>query len=144
MDMEKWNACLSEEIDLVGRDCYVGLDLSTTTDLTSICLEFPLENGRYAVLSHSFIPEEAVIEKEKRDKVSYSAWERQGYLTFTPGAVVDYEWVKSYIFEKAKLYKIKEICFDPWNATQTANDLDSEGFITVEIRQGFGTLSEPT
>lgn len=144
MDMEKWNACKREEIDLTGRECYVGLDLSATTDLTSICLEFPLENGRYAVLSHSFIPEDAVIEKEKRDKVPYSAWERQGYLTFTPGAVVDYEWIKSYIFEKAKLYKIKEICFDPWNATQTANDLDSEGFITVEIRQGFGTLSEPT
>jgi phage terminase large subunit-like protein len=144
MDIEKWNLCPNEEMDLTGRECYVGLDLSATTDLTSICLEFPLEDGRFAVLSHSFIPEDAVLEKEKRDKVSYSTWEKQGYVTFTPGSVVDYEWVKSYIFEKGLIYKIKEICFDPWNATQAANDLANEGFTTVQIRQGYGTLSEPT
>lgn len=144
MDPEKWAACPVEEIDLMGRECYVGIDLSATTDLTSVSLEFPLDDGRYAVISHSFIPEDAVLEKEKRDKVPYTAWEREGYVTFTPGAVVDYEWVKSYILQKADDYIINEICFDPWNATQLANDLANEGFETVQIRQGYGTLSEPT
>lgn len=151
MDMEKWNACpvealdeYGEVIDLTGRTCYVGLDLSATTDMTSVNLEFPLDDGRYAVISHSFIPEERVLEKEKRDKVPYTAWERQGYITFTPGEVVDYEWVKSYILEQAAKYDIKEIDFDPWNATQLANDLANEGFEVVQIRQGFATLSEPT
>lgn len=143
MDMDKWFACPVEEMDLSGKPCYVGLDLSATTDLTSVCFEFPLDDGRFYVISHSFIPEDAVLEKEKRDKVPYRTWEREGYITFTPGSVVDYEWVKSYIIEKADLYDVQEICFDPWNATQLANDLANEGFECVQIRQGYATLSEP-
>ena len=151
MDLDKWNDCPEEAvdengevIDLAGYPCYIGLDLSSTTDMTSVNLEFPLEDGRYAVISHSFIPEERVLEKEKRDKVPYSAWEKQGYITFTPGEVVDYEWVKSYILNQAAKYQVVEIDFDPWNATQLANDLAGEGFECVQIRQGFATLSEPT
>ncbi|MEQ8176668.1 MAG: terminase TerL endonuclease subunit, partial [Syntrophomonadaceae bacterium] len=79
-----------------------------------------------------------------RDKVPYTAWERDGYITFTPGAVVDYEWLKSYIMKWSQTYSIQEICFDPWNATQLANDLSNEGFEMVQIRQGYATLSEPT
>lgn len=144
MDMDKWEVCPTEKMDLVGKSCYIGLDLSATTDLTSVNFEFPLDDGYYAMISHSFIPEDVVLEKEKRDKVPYTAWEKDGYITFTPGSVVDYEWIKSYIVEKAQIYDIQEICFDPWNATQLANDLANEGFEMVQIRQGYATLSEPT
>ena len=57
---------------------------------------------------------------------------------------MDYEWVKSYVIEKTEIYDIQEICFDPWNATQLANDLNNEGLECVQIRQGYATLSEPT
>lgn len=147
MNMEKWKNCPEEKFEeeqLVKLPCYVGMDLSTTTDITSLNFEFPLGDGRYYVESHSFLPEDAIEEKERRDNVPYSAWARMGLLTLTPGEVVDYEWIKSLIYEKAKIYDIKEICYDPWNATQIANDLDAEGFLMVEIRQGFRTLSEPT
>lgn len=144
MDAEKWKSCPDKEIDLTGKACYVGMDLSATTDLTSLCFEFPLDNDTYAVLSHTFMPEDTVIEKEKRDKVPYRAWARQGFITLTPGSVVDYEWIKSYIMAKSEVFSIQEICFDPWNATQIANDLANEGFEMVEVRQGYRTLSEPT
>lgn len=144
MDPEKWAACPSEKIELKGRACYVGLDLSATTDLASVNFEFPLEDGDFAVLSHSFIPEDIVLEKEKKDNVPYTAWARDGYITLTPGSVIDYEWIKSYIMAKSEIYSIQEIGYDPWNATQIANDLANEGFEMVEIRQGFRTLSEPT
>ena len=144
MDMDKWFACPVKEIDLSGRTCYLGGDLSATTDICSINAEFPLEDGFYYMLSHSFIPEDLVDEKEKRDKVPYRAWERQGYITFTPGSVVDYEWIKSYVFEACVKYDVQEWDYDPWNATQVANDLINEGIECVQIRQGYATLSEPT
>lgn len=144
LNMNRWNELEVENMEnLEGRECYVGIDLSSTTDLTSVNIEFRLENGRYHMISKSFLPENRIHEKEKNDRVPYSVWVKQGYLTLTPGDVVDYEFVKSYIRETATKYKIKEICYDPWNATQMANDLQNEGFICVAIRQGFITHSEP-
>lgn len=149
LNMVKYNECeeANQDIsinDLDGKECYCGVDLSATTDLTCVNLEFALPDGRYAWVSQSFMPEEDLKEKERRDKVPYGAWAREGYITLTPGIVIDYEWIQSYITEKAKIYKIKEIDFDPWNATQFANGMINEGFECVEIRQGYRTMSEPT
>ena len=145
MDMDKWNAC--DEIipmeELIGKQCYVGVDLSTTTDLTSINIEIRLDNGKYVMLSHSFLPQNRVADKEKKDRVPYTLWIKKGYITATEGDVVDYEFVKAYIRKISTLFQIKEICYDPWNATQLANDLENEGFVVVAIRQGYITLSEP-
>lgn len=146
MPMSKWNECnkVIEEEKLKGKDCYVGLDLSMTTDLSSVNLEFKLEDETYAMISKSFIPENRVREKERIDRVPYSEFIRQGILIPTPGDVIDYSYIKKYILEQAKLYNIKEICYDPWSASQLATELENEGFIVVAIRQGYQTMSEPT
>ncbi|MEN6325800.1 MAG: terminase TerL endonuclease subunit [Syntrophomonas sp.] len=144
MPMDKWFACPTVKVDLTGLPCYLGGDLSATTDICSINAEFPLDDGRYYMLSHSFMPEDLVDEKEKRDNVPYRAWESEGFITFTPGSVVDYEWIKSYVLHACEIYDVQEFDYDPWNATQLANDLANEGIETVQIRQGYGTLSEPT
>jgi len=146
LDMGRWNSC-NEVIDtneLLGKPCYLGLDLSATTDLTSVNLEFRLDNGKYVMLSHSFMPKNRISDKEKQDRVPYGVWIKQKYITATEGDVVDYEFIKQYIRDQAVKYQIKEICFDPWNATQMANDLENEGFTCVAIRQGYQTLSEST
>ena len=146
MNMSKWHLCndFIPETELLGRECYCGIDLSATTDLTSVNLEFRLDDDRYVMLSHSFMPENRIMEKEKIDRVPYSVWIKQGYITATPGDVIDYEFVKAYIRNAAMKFQVKEICFDPWNCTQLANDLENEGFILVAVRQGYATLSEPT
>ncbi|AHM56401.1 putative terminase large subunit 2 [Peptoclostridium acidaminophilum DSM 3953] len=149
VNMQKYKVCEEANADfdinqLEGADCYCGIDLSTTTDITSVNLEFPLADGKYAWINHSFIPEDAVREKERTDKVPYSAWIREGWMTATPGSVIDYDWILSYITEQAKKYRIVELDYDPWNATQFANNASNEGFICIEIRQGYRTLSEPT
>lgn len=150
MNMQKYKECeeykANKEFDinsLEGERCFCGVDLSATTDITSVNLEFPLPDGRYAWINHCFLPEDGILEKERRDKVPYTAWARDGYITLTPGPTIDYEWIQSYIMEMAKKYQIQEIDYDPWNSTQFANNLMNEGFECVEIRQGFKTLSEP-
>lgn len=143
INIEKWDACNQEFPDLRGMPCYCGVDLSTTTDITSVSFVFPLNAGYYAIINHNFMPEESITEHEHKDGYPYRAWVRDGYITATPGAVIDYEWIQSYIMEMSKEYQVLEICYDPWNATQFANNMTNEGFTCVEVRQGYRTMSEP-
>jgi phage terminase large subunit-like protein len=147
MDMSKWAAC-GQDFDLTtleGLECTVGVDLSAKIDLTSVGFEFK-KDGKYIVLSHSFMPEDTLDRKRKTDKVPYDLWVQQGWITTTPGAVVDYNFIKSYIknFEQQYNVKIREICADPWNATQFMQDMEAEGYTVVEIRQGIQTLGSAT
>ncbi|GEO27035.1 terminase [Alicyclobacillus acidoterrestris] len=147
MPMDKWRACGVDEMPgLEGVDCYVGVDLSKKIDLTSVSFEFPLTDGRFVVKSHSFLPEDTLAEKRQTDKVPYDLWIHQGWMTATPGAVVDYRFIRAYIEREAREngWRIKEICYDPYAATQFAQDMESDGYTIVEIRQGVRTLSEPT
>jgi phage terminase large subunit-like protein len=148
MDLSKWAAC-GQNIDLSvleGLECTVGVDLSAKVDLTSVSFEFKTKDNKYIILSHSFIPEDTLWQKTKTDNVPYDLWVKQGWITTTPGAVVDYSFIKSYIKSFAEKHKvrIKEICADPWNATQFMQDMENEGYTVVEIRQGIATLSGPT
>lgn len=148
MDMNKWREC-GQEVDysiLKGLECVVGVDLSAKIDLTSISFIFKLEDGKYLVLSHSFMPEDTLREKMRSDKVPYDTWVDLGYITLTPGAVVDYNFIKQYIkdFEIKYGCKVKEVCADTWNATQFMTDMENEGYTVVEIRQGMMTLGGPT
>ncbi|MED0676977.1 terminase TerL endonuclease subunit [Aneurinibacillus thermoaerophilus] len=147
MSMNAWAECGKQEMpDLRGRECYGGVDLSKKIDLTSVAFEFPLGDDRYAVLSHSFIPEDTLAAKRKTDKVPYDLWVQQGWITVTPGAVVDYQFIMAYMKRLAEEneWSLREICYDPYNATQFAQDMQAEGYEMVEIRQGVRTLSEPT
>lgn len=147
MPMDAWRECIVTELpDLAVRECYIGVDLSKKIDLTSIGGIVPLGDGRIYVWSHSFIPEDTLAAKRKTDKVPYDLWVRQGWITVTPGAVVDYRFIQEHIkrIEADNLWTIKEICFDPYNATQFAQEMEADGYVMVEIRQGVRTLSEPT
>ncbi len=147
MDMSKWNDCGDANLqlkDFEGHEAILGIDLSAKIDLTS--LGIIIKADKYNVFSHSFMPEDSMREKVKKDKVRYDLWHEQEYITATPGSVVDYNFIKTYIKNLEEEYGIivKEICYDPWNASQFAQDLESEGYMMIEIRQGIGTLGEPT
>lgn len=144
---ERWAACGVENLpDIGGLDAYVGVDLSATTDLTSVSIEIPLDDGKFVVLSHSFIPEEKLNERVKTDKMPFDQWIRQGWITATPGAVVDYTFVREYIKSIEETYGVlvKEICYDKYNARHLMQELEADGFTTVEIPQGIRYLTEPT
>ncbi|QSB48774.1 terminase large subunit [Parageobacillus toebii] len=147
ISVDRWAACGTEKLpDISGLDAYVGVDLSATTDLTSVSIEVPLDDGKFVVLSHSFIPEEKLDERVKTDKMPFDQWVRQGWITATPGAVVDYTFVREYIKSIEEKYGVlvKEICYDKYNARHLMQELEADGFTTVEIPQGIRYLTEPT
>lgn len=147
MNMDKWKQCLVDTKDLPDLSkfvTYVGGDLSAKYDLTSIGFDTPLDDGRFVFRSHSFMPEERLEEKIRSDNVPYDIWAKNGWITLTPGDVVDYDWIIDYLIAHKKVIKIQEVDYDPWNATQFAIDLQNEGFETVEVNQTVRNLSEPT
>jgi len=148
--MDRWKALAvsrEEFLDLVrGRECYNGEDLGKCIDLTAAGFVFPLDDGRYAVCAHGFIPENTATKHEHTDRVPYKHWAKDGWCTLSDGDVTDDDYIKDYIHEKESIenWVIKEICYDPYGARQFSNNMTKEGYLCVEIRQGVGTLSEPT
>lgn len=141
-----WVASNQKEIkeeDLVGRECYAGLDLASTTDLTNFTLVFPNEDGSYDTLSRFFIPEDTAKVRSREDKVSYLDWIREGYIQTTHGNVIDYEFIYQYILRDLAKFDVKEIAFDRWNATGIITKLEEQGAVCVGFGQGFKSMSSP-
>lgn len=154
--MDQWNACeaplsrgemLAREELLAGRACYAGMDLSTKLDITALVLAFPpIAEGddAWPLVCRFYVPQENVMLRVRRDRVPYDAWIRDGWLLATPGNVIDYAFIQRDLLALAAKYSLQEVAFDPWNATQLANDLMGEGIQMVETRQGYKTMSEPS
>ena len=84
-DPDAWAACGSDRsvTDIVAAgytDCWVGLDLSSGGDLTTLVLEFPKHDGGYYVYSHSFMPRGRLEEHMETDLAPYAVWESQGLI----------------------------------------------------------------
>jgi phage terminase large subunit-like protein len=126
-----------------GKPCYGALDLSSRTDLTALALLFE-EGDITTVVPFFWVPKEGAAKRSRTDRVPYEQWIAEGLITATDGNVVDQGFIREDINRLAKVYKIKELAFDPWNATKLAVELDGDGIRIVEMRQGFRSLSEPT
>ena len=139
----------NEPIDmdaLAGRDCYAGLDLSSTGDITALVLIFPPrdEEEKYVLLPYFWIPEETISRRVKANSVPYDIWEKQGYIMSTEGNVIHYDFIEKFIMDLSEKYHILEIAVDRWNATQMIQNLEGEGFTIVPFGQGFSSMSAPT
>ncbi|WP_058953048.1 terminase large subunit [Clostridium tyrobutyricum] len=148
MPMDVWNKC-SFEVNiekLKGRECYGGLDLSSTNDITAFVLVFPpiTEDDKYYVLPFFWIPEDNLELRVKRDHVPYDVWKKQGFLKTTEGNVIHYGFIESFIEELGTQFNIKEIAFDRWGAVQMVQNLDGLGFIVIPFGQGYKDMSPPT
>jgi phage terminase large subunit-like protein len=148
MPMDKWDKCgFSVNISsLKGRECYGGLDLSTTEDMTAFVLVFPPEdmndeNDKFIVLPFFWIPEESIERRVLKDRVPYDEWEKAGLIKTTDGAVIDYNYIQEEIESLRELYRIKEIAFDRWGAHLIRQNLENARFKMVDFGQGYASMS---
>jgi len=148
LDMLKWNECPTNSslAILRGKRCFVGLDLSTKIDMTAAAFLVPPaeSKGIWHLLMKYYMPKDNIRDRVNRDRIPYDAWVQQGYVSATPGNVIDYNYIRQDIAKMAEELNIHEIGFDPWNATQTGVQLQEDGFQVVEMRQGHKTMAEPT
>lgn len=144
--MTAWDACQTpiDRATLRGRRCFIGLDLSSTTDLTAAVAVFP-DGDQFDVLAHFFIPAERIPQRVTRDRVPYDQWAKDGLLTATPGPAVDYDYVRNLLVDWDNEFDVRVVAYDPWNATDLVSRLEKQdGFTCAKVRQGFATLSAPS
>lgn len=148
MPADAWDACggIVAEDELKGQECYGGLDLASTTDLAAFVLIFPPKGERkhYAVICRFWVPEENIAKRAKNDGVPYEDWVYDNYIKATPGAAIDYGFIREEILKLSKQFRIVDIAFDRWGATQIAQELDGEGITVVPLGQGFRDMTAPT
>jgi phage terminase large subunit-like protein len=126
------------------RTCWAGVDLSMTTDLTSVAFLFPGEEDSFDVLPFFWVPEARVRKLELKLGAPLSQWIRDGYLEATPGEVIDYRFVQDRLEWGAQMFDLQEICWDPWNSRQVSVAMVENGYQCFEVRQGYQSLSEPS
>lgn len=148
LSREHWDKCGLKSVEgngLRGARAYGGLDLSSTTDISSLVLVIPPESDEddFQVLCRFWCPDEAIHERSKRDRVPYEAWVRQGFLKATPGNVIDYDYILSQVDEDAQMYDLDEIAFDRWGSTKIIQDIEEHGLTCVQFGQGYASMSPP-
>ena len=145
--LEDWDrsAGMVLETKLRGRECHGGLDLSSVDDLTALCWLFPdRENDRYDVLWRFWLPEDRLPNLSRRTAGGAEAWVRQGWLTLTPGNVIDNEAVVAQIDDDASRFDVLTLGYDRWGATDVVRRVGEAGLTCVGVGQGYAHLSAPT
>ncbi len=136
----EWNP-----MDMAGMDCFMGLDLSTTTDLSSVCMLFPPQGKMHdwRTFWHCWIPEENMQERIDKDRLDYAKYAKGGWVIPTPGNVIDYTMIEEKILELARLYNVIEVDADKAFATMLLQRLEAAGMTCVDIPQTFVSMTDP-
>lgn len=135
--LRKWAAC-SGVVDLEAlKDvpCWGGLDLASTSDLTSFRLVWRVD-GKIITWGRRWVPEEAVKQRTERGTVPYAGWVASGHLETTEGEVTDYAHIERSILDVVSRFNVQSIAFDSWNATEVVGRLLAAGVPMVQFIQG--------
>lgn len=142
---EMWQKCSGSLTlaDVEGCKCWGGLDLSNISDITAFVLLFEIED-KLALVPKFWIPEDKLQEKIAKENVGFAEWVQKGYVTVTPGNILDYDFVKADIMNLAEKYDVSSIAYDRWNSSQTIIQLQDEGLEMSPFGQGYGSMSAPS
>ena len=142
-----WQACGSEIEPWEGKDVYAGLDLSTTTDLTSLVLAYH-SSDKVNVKPFFWLPGDDLAGKSNQDGADYVAWSKMGYVDPTPGKVINYDFVAFKIKEISEKANIKKLAFDRYAINHLKAALQRQGMsddwienTMTDFGQGFISMS---
>lgn len=141
-NLEAWKQC-GRDINpsmYAGRPAWIGLDLASKIDLAAMNLLFELPGGRFAQFARYYLPEET-INKPENDQ--YRAWVASGHITATPGAIIDFDFIRADIIDYFTDYGVLEVAFDPHQATMLITELMKEDIPCVQVRPTVLNFSEP-
>ena len=136
-DLIKWQAC-GGPVDLsflAPYPCFGGLDLASTRDLTSFRLVWNIQ-GRIYTYARRWCPADAVAYRTERGTVPYAAWVNAGLITQTEGNTTDYAVIENEILDICEKFRVQNIAFDSWNASDLTNRLIAADIPMVEFVQG--------
>ncbi|HCD1074552.1 TPA: terminase large subunit [Proteus mirabilis] len=137
-----WLACKMDytETDLRCLECYAGMDLSSTGDITSVCYTFPVDN-ELLLLTRHYIPEAQLQNPANKNRAIYRQWVKSGWLRTTPGDCIDYDRIRDDVLRDSQQFNIKLTGFDTWNATHLRTQLQGAGLDVEPFPQTYMKFS---
>ena len=121
--------------------CYIGVDLSATSDLTAVSY-LVVKDGIYYFKNYYYLPESCLVDNSNREK--YRLWKNTGQLILTSGNVTDYDYITKDMIKYQDILRIQSVGYDKWNATQWAIQATEEGLPLEEYSQSIGNFNQPT
>jgi phage terminase large subunit-like protein len=126
LNMHYWDECQDSALRLEafkGRRVYLGLDLASRIDLAALVILVPMDNGQFALFAKCYLPEDVVEMNAATSHAHYAGWARDGWITLTPGNVIDFGYIKEDILRLCEIFQVDAVCFDPMQATQLSAEL---------------------
>jgi len=146
MPMDLWDQCdiAVDPDELIGAECWGGLDLAPVRDLSALCLLFKVGDA-FKVLPFVWCCSDDIETRSRRDKAPYQQWAKAGFLSTTFGSSTDFDQIRADIVELSQKYRIKTIAADQAHVYRLCQQLSEQDGISVEwMRQGFLSLGPPT
>ena len=155
MDMRRWDACADPSLkmeDFAGDQDITALDLASNIDIAarmnSFCRMLPEKNKdgetvmrrHYYLFGKFYVPEDVV---EESDNSQYAGWVESGRLIATDGGSIDQNEIQDDLRADAEVYRIRELAYDPFQATKFISELEAEGFTAVQIGSTVQNFSAP-
>lgn len=143
--MDAWHASagLVVEEDLARKTCHGGLDVGSSMELASFVMAFPNED-RVETVCRFWMPGEDIEDKEIRDRLPYRTWAKEGWLTLTPGRVIDYPAIRAGILEDAERFDLQSVAFRRAGAVQLVGDLEDHGLDLIPITATASGMDQAT
>lgn len=145
LPLDIWDACRAEvDLDsLAGLPCWGALDLASKMDLCAWALLFQTSKEEYMLVLKLFAPKESDSRRQKENRARLLPWMLSKDIHATEGDVTDYDAIEEIVKEDCDRYRVREVAFDPWNATQLVSHLQGHGIKCVEFGQTARNYNEP-
>ena len=134
LPLSEWKACGAElRPDLEGRPCWLALDMAATRDLTALVAVFPAEDGTVDAMAQFYLPSDGLADRGEKDRVPYTVWRDQGFLTATPGAATDPRFIAATVAQLCSRFNVQALAYDRWRIESFKMALADEGVTDLEM-----------
>lgn len=125
--------------ELSGLDCYVGFDASQKHDFTCYSLTFPEKN--FYTIWRYFLPGDNFRQRVEFENSNYLKWVEDGFLTLTPGEVIDYQYIYEQLKTDHERFNIRSLYYDPWKSFSFLPQLEEIGIKAIEFKQSLQNMA---
>jgi phage terminase large subunit-like protein len=128
--------------DLEHEPCWLGVDVSSNSDLTVVvaCWRDPDKDQAFIVHPWFFCPEDNLDRRTQQSGYPYMQWAEQGHMIPTPGNVIDIRMVENHIRDLCERFEVREIAADPHYAKIMLANLLEDGYPAIQFRQGWVSM----
>lgn len=129
--------------ELRNRPCWLGADLSMTTDPSSVSAVWLLADGSYYVRSWAWVARQGVMLRERSTMPRYNQFAAEGTMTITEGDMIDQDKITRFVIDLFRRYRVKSIVFDQTSAFGMMSQLQQVGMTVYTQSQTARYFSGP-